>query len=139
MARTRPGRSTAAGAFFCFTGGVHVGIVAADAGSYSGFADEALFGFVRSGWDDVFLANPEMWGLLLALGEIGLGVLLLLGGALAKVGWVGTIVFQALLVLFGWGFLFWSVPACVVFALGARHDWPLLEQRHGAVDPRASS
>jgi hypothetical protein len=67
-----------------------------------------------------------VWGLLLAALEIALGSAMLAGGRPARVGWVAMIGFQLLLVLFGWGFLVWSVPAAAVLAGGARHDWAVL-------------
>lgn len=121
--RRPPGFTISAGAFYLCMAGIHVGIVAADAQQYAGFADGSPWAFVRNGWSDVFMADPVFWGLAVAAGELTLGVLLLLGGRTARAGWVGVIVFQGLLVLFGWGFLLWSLPAALVLALGARHDW----------------
>ena len=79
------------GGFFLTMGGVHVGLVSADTDVYRRFADEALFGFVRDGWQDIFMAQPALFGLLLAAGEITLGVLLLRGGRAATVGWAGVV------------------------------------------------
>jgi hypothetical protein len=104
-------------------GGVHIGIVAADTETYRHFADGALFGFVRTGWAEVFMANPMVWGLLLAAGEILMGTLLLRGGSSARAGWVCVVAFHVLLMLFGWGFWAWSVPALFVLVRGARTDW----------------
>jgi len=50
------------GGFYLSMGGVHLGIVAADPGFYRGFADAALLPFVRTGWDDIFMAHPSAWG-----------------------------------------------------------------------------
>lgn len=124
--RRPPGFTVAAGAFYTCMAGVHIGIVSADTGFYGAFADESPWGFVRTGWSEVFMANPQAWGLAVAAGEILIGVLLLVGGRPARAGWVLTLVFQALLVLFGWGFLLWSVPFAALLALGARHDWSAL-------------
>ena len=121
-----PGATMAAGGFYLVMGGIHVGIVAAGTQTYRHFADGALWGFVRSGWADVFMAHPAVWGLLLALGEITLGVALLRGGTTARYGWVGIIAFQVLLMVFGWGFWLWSLPALAVLYAGARHDWARL-------------
>ncbi|WGX95098.1 hypothetical protein [Nocardioides sp. L-11A] len=115
------GRS-AVGAFFLVTGGVHLGIVVADPEFYRPFADGAFLPFVRDGWADVVMVHPELYGLLLMAGEIVLGVCLLVGGRAARVGWAGVIAFQLLLVLFGWGFLFWVVPALAVLVPLARRD-----------------
>jgi len=127
----RNGRAVVGG-FFLFTGGVHLGIVAADTGFYRHFADHALLGFVRHGWSDVFMAHPAMWGLCLALGEAVLGTLLLVGGAAARVGWAGVITFQMLLMLFGPGFWAWSLPALAVLVPLAVTDRPRPET---AIDP----
>src|SRR6478735_11560607 len=92
------------GGFFLVTGGVHLGIVAADPSFYTHFADRALLPFVSTGWSEVFMAAPAFWGLCLFAGEVALGLLLLSGGPAARVGWVGVIAFQVLLMLFGLGF-----------------------------------
>lgn len=126
--RSRAARSLVGG-FYLFTGGVHLGIVAAGTGFYRHFADGALFPFVRDRWADVFMAAPAFWGLCLMAGEIVLGTLLLLGGRWAKAGWLGVIAFQVLLVLFGVGFLVWSVPALLVLSILAVRDWPRLSDR----------
>lgn len=117
------------GGFYLSMGGVHVGIVAADPQLYRHFADGALLGFVRSGWSEVFMAAPAVWGLCLALGETVLGVLLLTGGPPARVGWAGVIAFQVLLMLFGWGVWLWSIPALAVLVPCALADWPALGRR----------
>ena len=116
-----PGRCVVGG-FFLVTGGVHLGIVAADPDFYRPFADAALFSFVREGWADIVMARPELYGLLLMAGEIALGVCLLVGGRAARVGWAGVIAFHLLLVLFGWGFLFWVLPALAILGPLAWRD-----------------
>lgn len=123
----RTGRRTSGGAavvggFYLVMGGVHLGIVAADPLTYEGFAQRGLFGFVRSGWSQVVMADPTVWGLLLVAGEVTLGTLLLLGGRSAVVGWVGVIAFHVLLMLFGWWVWVWSVPALAVLVPLARRD-----------------
>lgn len=123
------GRGTlrrAVGCFFLFTGGVHLGMVAADVEIYRHFADGSMLPFVREAWDDVFMAHAVLWALLVMTGEIAMGLLLLRGGAAAKVGWVGVIAFHVCLLLFGWGFWAWSVPALVFLVWVARRDWPAL-------------
>jgi hypothetical protein len=111
------------GGFFLYTGGIHLGIVAAGPGLYAPFANEALFQAVTEMWNAVFMSNPSVWGLLMSLGEALLGVLLLSGGAGAKAGWIGVIVFHAALMLFGWGFWLWSIPALAFFVSAALKDW----------------
>jgi hypothetical protein len=110
------------GGFFLTMGGVHVGLVSADTDVYRRFADEALFGFVRDGWQDIFMAQPALFGLLLAAGEITLGVLLLRGGRAATVGWAGVVAFHLLLMLFGLGIWVWCLPALALLVLLARRD-----------------
>lgn len=110
------------GGFYLSMGGVHLGLVAADTETYRHFADHGLFGFVRDGWQEVFMANPAVFGLMLMAGETVLGILLLRGGRAADVGWAGAIVFHVLLMLFGFGIWAWSLPALVVLVLLARRD-----------------
>ena len=110
------------GCFFVMMAGVHLGLVAADPGVYQHFADQALFGFVRSGWREVFMADPAFWGLCVMAGELVLGGLLLAGGRAARVGWAGVLVFQVLLMLFGPGFWLWSLPAIALLLFLARRD-----------------
>lgn len=113
----------AVGGFYLFTGGVHLGIVAADPELYRHFADGALFDFVASGWQDAFMAHPAAWGMVMAAGETVLGVLLLRGGRWAKWGWAGVVAFHLALLLFGWGFWVWSLPALAFLILVAGKDW----------------
>jgi hypothetical protein len=112
------------GGFYLSMGGVHLGIVA-DPQTYRHFADSGLFGFVRDGWLEIFMAYPDVFGLLLAAGETLLGVLLLLGGRAAIFGWVGAIAFHLLLMLFGFGIWLWCIPALALLALLARQDTTL--------------
>ena len=114
------------GVFFIWTGGIHVGILSADPTAYRHFADQALFGFVSRGWADVFMAQPRIWAGALAIGETVAGVLLLTRGRAVAIGWAATIVFHALLLLFGYGFWLWAVPALAVLSTVAwadRTEW----------------
>lgn len=117
-----PWERTAVGALFLGTAGVHVGIVSADPTTYDGFADGALLDVVRSGWQEVFMADPRAWGLALAAGEALLGVLLLLGGRAARWGWVGVLAFHALLLGFGFGFWPYALGAGAVLGVLAVRD-----------------
>jgi hypothetical protein len=110
------------GGFYLSMGGVHLGLVAADTEVYRHFADSALFAFVRDGWQEIFMAQPALFGLLLAAGETVLGILLLCGGRAATVGWAGVITFHVLLMLFGFWVWAWAVPALVLLIYLARHD-----------------
>ncbi|WP_206604383.1 hypothetical protein [Arthrobacter pityocampae] len=114
------------GGFFVFTGGVHLGIVMADPQLYANFAQESFIPLVERAWNQIFMAAPARWGLVVSLGEATLGVLLLRGGEWAKAGWIGVIAFHLGLMLFGWGFWLWSVPALVFLVWAARADWPSL-------------
>jgi hypothetical protein len=115
------------GCFFLWTSGMHVGIVAADTSFYRDFAGGAVLPWVERAWRDVFMANPAAWGLAVAAGELTLGLLLLKGGRAARLGWLGVIAFHIGLVLFGWGFLLWSVPALAFLIPFAVRDWGRLE------------
>ena len=111
------------GGFYLVTAGINAGLVVADPSVYHDFADESFLPIVLRLWEDVVMADPTFWFLLLAAGELALGVLLLLGGRAARVGWVGVIGFQLLLMLFGVGFWWWSVPALALLVPAARADW----------------
>ena len=110
------------GGFYLAMGGVHLGLVAADPETYRHFADAGLFLFVRDGWRDIFMAHPAFFGLMLMTGEMMLGILLLLGGRFATVGWVGVVTFHVLLMLFGFGIWMWCIPALALILYLARKD-----------------
>ena len=117
---------TIVGGFYLSMAGVHLGIVAADPETYRSFADGSFLGFVRSGWENVFMARPALWGLALFAGEAVLGGLLLAGGRWARAGWVGVVAFHVVLMLFGPGIWLWCLPALAVLVPLARADWPAL-------------
>jgi hypothetical protein len=125
---------TVVGGFYLSMGGVHLGIVAADPRFYRPFADAALFHFVRDGWADIFMAAPVFWGLCMVAGETTLGILLLMGGRAAKLGWAGVIAFHLLLMLFGWGIWAWCLPALAVLVSLASRDWPRLTRLEASDD-----
>lgn len=104
------------GGIYLVSAGVHVGIVGADAQQYRGFADGALPS-VRIAWRDVFMANPSVWGLVVAAGELAIGTAILAGGRWTRVGLVGAIGFHGALMLFGFGFWAWSLPMLVLLVL----------------------
>lgn len=143
-APTRRARSGAAvvrrvvGGLYLVTGGVNAGIVAADPQTYRPFADDAYWSFVTTAWRDVVMAHPTAGFLLLAAGEIGLGLLLLRGGPAARVGWAGVIAFHVLLMAFGFGFWTWSLPALALLVPAAVADWPALRPRSAPPAPRAA-
>ena len=125
--RKRPSRwvvrgRTALAAFYLVCAAVHVGLATMTPERYREFADQALFGFVTARWGDVFMAAPTAWGLAVAVGETSLGLALLAGGGWRRLGYAGILGFNAALMLFGWGFWLWSVPARAVVGLLAVHD-----------------
>lgn len=115
------GRSLVGGLFLVM-GGVHLGIVSVDPQTYDPFADHPLFPFVHDGWQSIVMAHPAFWGLCLMAGEITLGTLLLVGGRAARWGWIGVIAFHLLLMLFGFYFWVWCIPALALLVLLAGHD-----------------
>ena len=112
------------GWFFLWTSGIHVGIVAADPGLYRHFADGALVPGLTGAWRSVYMGRAAMSGLVVASGEAGLALLLLLGARRwRRLGWVGAVAFHLVLMLFGWGFWLWSVPALALLLRAAESDW----------------
>lgn len=112
------------GGFYLVMGGINAGVVAADPETYRGFADDALWPFVTHTWRDVVMSQPLLWFLLLAGGEIVLGLLLLAGTPAARAGWIGVITFHVLLMSFGFAFWMWSIPALALLVPSAVIDWP---------------
>jgi len=94
---------------------VHAGLAIGNPTAYRPFADAALFGWVRDGWQDIFMAAPRLCALLLAAGELLIAVLLIVA---RRLGYSAVIVFHLALMLFGWGFWLWCVPA-LAFAVPA--------------------
>lgn len=77
---------------------------------YSGFAAGSWLPFVRRTWDSLVVPYHAFFVGLLIVGEAAAG-LLVLGKGKARLAALWSLVgFNALLVLFGWGFLIWSVP-----------------------------
>lgn len=114
------------GGFYLTMAGVNAGMVLADPTDYQYFAEMAALPFVSRAWTDVVMADPTFWILLLAAGELLLGVLLLRGGPGARVGWVGVLVFHVLLLFFGPGSWLWCLPVLAILTPIARADWPAL-------------
>jgi hypothetical protein len=125
LARARKVRRFVGG-FYLTMGGINAGIVFADPQTYQHFADGAYLGFVTEQWQAIVMADPALWGLLLAFGEICLGTLLLQGGRAVRIGWVGVLSFHVLLMLFGPGIWLWCIPVLVVLVPACRADWPQL-------------
>jgi len=120
--RTATARRAIGGLYLCCAG-LNAGLVLADPEVYREFAASSYLPFVRSGWDEVVMAHPTAWILLLSLGEVVIGSLLLSSsGRAIRVGWTAVIAFQALLMLVGFGFWLWSIPALALVVPLARHD-----------------
>lgn len=115
------GRSLVGG-FFLVMGGVHLGLVSSDPQVYQHFADHALFGLVRTGWSELVMAAPAVYGLLLMTGEITAGTLLLVGGRAARIGWIAVIAFHVVLMVFGWWIWAWCLPALALLSWLAYRD-----------------
>ncbi len=109
-----------AGGFFLVMAGINIGLVVADGNVYRHFADGGLFDFVSTGWRTIVMEHPGAWVGLLAAGKLGIGAAILAGGPWARAGYAAAITFQLALMLFGWGFWAWSVPAIVVLTLAVR-------------------
>lgn len=106
------------GQLFLWSSGVHVGIVAADAQLYRDVADGAWFPGIATAWREVFMAHPAVWGLAVAAGEFVIALLLLAGGRFVRAGLLGAAGFHVGLMLLGWGFWMWSIPALTLLWLG---------------------
>ena len=120
------------GGFYLVMAGINVGIVVGDAETYRHFADAGLFSFVRNGWSDIVMVAPGLWIGLLAAGEIAIGIALLAGGRWTLPGYATILAFHIGLVLFGWGFLTWSVPVVLLVSVAVRRE---LLARRGTKDP----
>lgn len=114
------------GGFYLVMGGINAGIALADAETYRTFADGSFWSFVADAWHQVVMTQPLAWILLLAVGEVVIGLLLLRGGPAARAGWAGVLVFHVLLMSFGFGFWLWSIPVLAALVPAARADWPAL-------------
>jgi hypothetical protein len=111
------------GLFFLWTSGIHVGIVAADPGLYRHFADGALVPGLSTAWRASVMPRAALAGLVVAAGEAALALLLLCSRPWRRLGWMGAIAFHLALMLFGWGFWLWSVPALGLLLRGTAADW----------------
>jgi hypothetical protein len=98
-------------ALYLASAGVHCVLVTVKPNAYRHFADNAVLPVVAHAWRDVFMADPDAWGLTVALGEVLLASALLIGGGWRRLGYAGVIAFNLALTLFGWGFWLWSAPA----------------------------
>ena len=124
----RPGRMARVGrlAFgVMFTGGaaIHVAIVITGTETYRHFADTTFIPLVKQAWLSVFMAHAALLGLLLAAFELAVGLLILAGARKTVLGLVAAIAFHLGLMLFGWGFWFWSAPMLAMLIALLRYDF----------------
>jgi hypothetical protein len=99
---------------------IHTFLALTTPDSYDNFADAALFSWTTEAWQNVFMAQPTVWALLLAAGELTIAVLLVKS---RRVGYAAVILFHLALMLFGWGFWLWCVPALGFALPAARHEF----------------
>jgi hypothetical protein len=123
-----PGRVASVGrlAFgVMFAGGsaIHVAIVVTGTETYRHFADTSFIPFVKQAWLSVFMPHAALFGLLLAAFELAVGLLILAGGRKTTLGLVAAVAFHLGLMLFGWGFCFWSVPMLAGLVALLRYDF----------------
>lgn len=108
-----------------FTGGslVHVAIVVTGTEAYRHFADTAYIPVVKQAWLSVFMPHAALFGLLLAAFELAVGLLILAGRRKTTFGLGAAVAFHLGLMLFGWGFWFWSVPMLAMLVALLRYDF----------------
>ena len=113
----------ALGVMFAGGAAVHVAIVVTGTETYRHFADTAFIPFVKQAWLSVFMPHAALLGLLLAAFELAIGLLILAGARKTTLGLVAAIAFHLGLMLFGWGFWFWSVSMLVMLVVLLRYDF----------------
>jgi hypothetical protein len=128
VTRHVPGRvagvgRVAFGVMFTGSAAVHVAIVVTGTETYRQFADTAFLPFVQQAWLSVFMPHAALLGLLLAAFELTAGLLILAGGRKTTLGLLGALAFHLGLMLFGWGFWFWSVPMLAVLVALLHYDF----------------
>jgi hypothetical protein len=108
-----------------FTGGsaVHVAIVVTGTQTYRHFAGTAFIPFVKQAWLSVFMPRAALLGLLLAAFQLAVGLLILAGGRRTALGLMAAMAFHLGLMLFGWGFWFWSTPMLAMLVALLRYDF----------------
>ena len=99
---------------------VHIGLALWNPDTYQHFADGALFDWVYDGWQNIFMADPRLWALLLGAGELLIAALLIFA---RQLGYLAVIAFHLALMLFGWGFWLWCVPALAFAVPAAVHTF----------------
>ncbi|MQA79654.1 MAG: hypothetical protein GEV10_14435 [Streptosporangiales bacterium] len=106
------------GGMFALGAGIHVYLASVAPHVYATFADAALLTFVRSAWSTVVGTHATLPMLALAAFELAAGLLVLFGRRRHRlVGTALMIAFHLALMLFGWGFWLWCVPALVLLGV----------------------
>jgi len=78
--------------------------------------------FLRDFWTSTVVANATAFGLLVAAGELSIGILVLAGGRRTRLGLTGAIAFH--LILAGYfGLWIYAVPAAIGLAVLMRYDF----------------
>jgi hypothetical protein len=97
------------GALFLVSAVTHVVLVTVRPAFYDSFADGSWWPFVTHAWRSVLVPNVGYLIPVLIAFEAAVGVFIL-GQRYRRIGIVAAIAFNAALILFGWGFCYWSVP-----------------------------
>ncbi|MFG1912595.1 hypothetical protein [Kribbella sp. NPDC048928] len=105
---------------FAAGAGVHVLLALTTPHSYDGFADAAFFAWIHDAWQNIFMSHPTVWALFLAATEVTIAILLIRA---RRLGYVTVIAFHLALMLFGWGFWLWCIPALAFAVPAARHSF----------------
>lgn len=121
------------GGMFVLGAAAHVFLVSVYPGVYAGFADNALFGFVRAAWSGYVAGSPAPAIGALAFFECAVGLLVLFGTPRAALaGAVLMTAFHLALMAFGWGFWLWSVPMLVLLGVLLRGLHTQTKEENGA-------
>jgi hypothetical protein len=97
------------GGIFLASAAVHLVLVTVKPSAYDSFADGSWWPFVTHAWRSAFIPNTSFFIALLIMFEVAVG-LLVLSRAHRRAGIAAAIVFNAALIMFGWGFSIWSLP-----------------------------
>ena len=108
----------------------HVVLVSVSSTSYDSFADSSYWPFITHAWRSVVVPNIYYLIPLLAVFEATVGILLLISST-RRIGIAAAMAFTVALMLFGWGFWLWSLPALALLEYFRR-----LENRRRAATRR---
>lgn len=111
------GRYSLALLMIVFGAAVNAVYLLTDGHHYDTFADDAQLGFVTDTWRSLVVPHDVFFISLLIAGELGAGVLLLLGGRWAETGLVALIGFHVGQLFFGWFLWLWALPMILTFGL----------------------